>query len=174
MKYTWKSSFCKNCWFLHLGWRILPCYCLPQGYIYVSRQRIPFRREGNICLPSYDTNPKPIPRARSLPRCRCARKRIGMGSSASINFPSRNDEPGAFIPRRLRATLGFPFSISSLVGLFCIFFSFLCLPPRPHVLVCRRQQRGGLCTTAQKHEPVQSGVCLRYRRINLIILVILT
>ena len=35
---------------------------------------------------------KIIPRARSSPRSRCARKRIGMGSSASINFPSRNDE----------------------------------------------------------------------------------
>ena len=100
MKYTWKSSFCKTCWFLHLGWSILPCSCLPQGCIYVSRQRIPLRREGNICLPSYDTNPKPIPRARSLPRCRCARKRIGMGSSASINLPSRNDEPTPWYLRK--------------------------------------------------------------------------
>ena len=30
---------------------------------------------------------KPIPRARSSPRCRNARKRYGMGSSASLKFP---------------------------------------------------------------------------------------
>ena len=72
---------------------------------------------------------KPIPRARSSPRSRCARKRIGMGSSASINFPSRNDEPGAFIPRRLRATIGFPFSISLLVRLFIVFFFFVFTAP---------------------------------------------
>ena len=177
-KNTWQSSIVKPVGSCNLGWGNIPRCCLWPGCIYVSRQKIPLLREGNICLPSYDPNPKPIPRVRSLPRCRWARTRIGMGSSASIILPSQNDEPSAFIPRRLRATIGFPFPFS-LSDIFCFLFSlffpiFVFAPPPDHTYSLVAGKSGGPFIRGQKYEPVVSSVCLRYRRFYLVIQVLLT
>ena len=137
-----------------------PPICLQQGCIYVGRQRFTLRGEGNICLLSYDTNPKPIPRVRSSPRCRRALNRVGMGSSVSINLPSQNDEPSAFIPRRLRATIGFPFPFSLFVChvFFCFVFLFFVFAP-PTTRTRLSQAKAGSLLQQLKRTNLSYQVC---------------